>query len=149
MSNHDQLRPVEYLIGGTWTAQGELPGVGHYTARRTYRWTLDGNFVEQHHAMEFANGQIETKGIIGWDAEKRMIVAWGFGSDGGFAASHADQATLTELRFEGVRVGGFNAGPVRAINQKLNDDEFVEVAETKQGEAWTPMFTFHFTRWRD
>ncbi len=146
MSSQDQLKPLEYLVGGTWTAEGDLPGAGHYTAERTYRWTLDGNFIEQHHVMRFSGGQIETKGIIGWDPEKKAIVAWGFGSDGGVATSRADDATAVEVRFEGQRVGGFNAGPVRATNKKVGDGEFLEVAEAKKGETWTPMFTFRFTR---
>jgi hypothetical protein len=96
--------------------------------------------------MKFRNGQIETKGIIGWDPEKKVIRAWGFGSDGGVTTSHADKTTATEIRFEGVRVGGFNAGPIRATNQKVGKDEFLETAEAKKDKDWTPLFRFRFTR---
>jgi hypothetical protein len=39
------LKPIEYLVGGTWTAKGKLPGVGPYSAERTYRWALGGKFI--------------------------------------------------------------------------------------------------------
>jgi len=140
------MRLPWYLIGGTWTARGELPGFGSYTAERTYHWVLGGNFIEQRQVMKLANGEVETKGIIGWDVEKQAIVAWGFGNDGGVAATRADHVTATEVRFEGARAGAFNAGPIRATQKKVSDDEFVESAENKKGEVWSPMFTFRFTR---
>jgi hypothetical protein len=146
ISNHDQLELIEYLVGGTWKTQGEIPGVGKFTAERTYRWVLAGSFIEQRHVMKFSSGEMETLGMIGWDPEKKAIVAWGFGSDGGVATSRAIAATATEIRFEGVRVGDFNAVPIRAIQRKESDDEFVENAESKQGDAWVPMFTFRITR---
>jgi hypothetical protein len=146
MTIKDQLKSIEYLVGVTWTTQGELPGVGKFTAERTYRWALGGNFIEQRHVMRFSTGEMETKGMIGWDPEKKAIVAWGFGSDGGIATSRADPPTPTEIRFEGVRVGDFNAGPIRATNKKESDDEFVEIAESKKSDVWVPMFTFRFTR---
>jgi hypothetical protein len=146
MSNNERLKPVEYLVGGIWTTQGEMPGLGTYTAERTYRLVLNGNFIEQRHVMKFAGGEMETKGMIGWDAERKAIVGWGFGSDGGVGTSRAEEATLTEIRFEGERSGGFNTGPIRASIKKTSADEFVEVAEGKKGDVWTPMFTFHFTR---
>lgn len=146
MSTHGQLESIEYLVGGTWTTQGDLPGVGKFSAERTYHWMLGKNFIEQHHVMRFPGGEMETKGVIGWDPEKKVIVAWGFGSDGGIATSHSTSATPTEIRFEGVRVGVFNAGPIRATHKKVNNDEFVEIAESRKGDAWVSMFTFRFTR---
>ena len=140
------LKPIAYLVEGTWTAQGEMAGIGPYTAERTYRWALGGKFIEQRHVMKFGTGETESKGIIGWDSEEKAIMAWGFGDDGGIATTRAENVTETEIRFEGVRVGGFISGPIRATFNKVNDDEFVENAETKQGNDWTPMFSFKFTR---
>lgn len=140
------LKPIDYLIGGAWTAEGELPGVGPYTAERTYQWALGGKFIEQRHVIKFETGESVTKGIIGWDPEKKAIMAWGFGDDGGIATSRGENLTETEIRFEGVRVGGFISGPIRATNKKVNNDEFVETAEMKKGNDWTPMFSFKFTR---
>jgi len=140
------LAPFAYLVDGTWTAQGEIPGVGSYSAERTYQWVLGGKFIEQRHVMKFQNGEIETKGIIGWDSEKKTIMAWGFGSDGGIATSSVEHATTSEIRMQGVRVGGFNAGPIRASYQKVSENEFLETAEAKKGGDWTPVFRFRFTR---
>lgn len=140
------MKPMEYLVGGTWMAQGEIPGVGPYTAERTYRWVLGGKFIEQRHMMRFRNGETETRGILGWDPELKVITAWGFGDDGGIATSRAEKLTEAEICFEGVRVGGFVSGPIRSTNRKVSHDEFVEIAERKQGNDWTAMFSFRFSR---
>ncbi len=140
------LEPFAYLVGGAWTAQGEHPGIGPYTADRTYRWIVGGKFIEQHHAMRFAKGDAETRGVIGWDAEKKVVVAWGFGSDGGIAVVRAVPVTPTEIRFEGERTGGLDAGPIRATFRKISDREFEEIAEVRKGDAWEPMVTFRFVR---
>lgn len=145
-ASDDPLQPLAYLVGGTWTAEGELPGVGHYTAERTYRRILGRRFIEQRHVMTFPDGQMETKGIIGWDSEQQAIVAWGFGNDGGIARTRADIVDDDAVRFTGERVGPFNPGPVRATHRRTGPDQFHEIAESKQGDTWRPMFTFRFSR---
>ena len=145
-SNDDRLTPITYLVGGTWTAKGEIPGFGKYSAERSYRWVLGRKFVEQRHVMRFSETEMATKGIIGWNPEKKAIAAWGFGSDGGFATSHVTAATQNEIQMEGTRVGAYNAGPIRSTLRKVNDDEFLEIAEIRKGDDWVAMFTFRFKR---
>ena len=141
-----QLDRLAYLVGGRWTAEGEIPGFGNYTAERTYEWMLDGKFIEQRHVMTLPNAEIETKGVIGWNPEQQAIVAWGFGSDGGIATTVGAVIGPDELAFEGKRVGAFNAGDVRATFHKIHDDEFTEKAEIKRDGQWQEMFTFRFRR---
>ncbi len=145
-SNDGNLTPIAYLVGDTWTAAGEISGFGKYSAERSYHWVLGRKFIEQRHVMTFPDAEMETKGIIGWNPEKKAIAAWGFGSDGGIAASHVTAATQTEIQMEGTRVGPFNAGPIRSTFRKVNDDEFLEIAEIKKGDDWVAMFTFRFRR---
>ena len=145
-STVEHLKPIEYLVGGTWKATGEIPGLGKYTAERNYRWILNNQFIEQRHVMKLGDQQMETKGILGWDSDQQELVAWGFGDDGGIVTSHAQRDAESGLRFEGVRVGEFNAGPVRATFRKINQNRFQEIAEKKNGDQWIPMFTFEFQR---
>lgn len=146
-ANENPLQPLEYLVGGIWKAEGEITGFGKYSASRSYRWALGGKFIEQQHVMRVKETQFETKGIIGWNPDTKAIVAWGFGSDGGITTTSANTATAgAELRLEGNRVGPFHAGPIRATFRKVNENEFVELAEIKKGDQWEQMFSFRFKR---
>ncbi|HXY23105.1 MAG TPA: DUF1579 family protein [Candidatus Acidoferrum sp.] len=138
------LRSLEFLIGD-WVAEGELPGAGHFTAERTYRWILDKNFIQQTHKMKIGTAEFEVVGILGWDPQKQKMVAWGFGSDAGIATSESNP-DAKELVFEGQRNLGGTSTPIRATFKKLGPDEFTELAEMKKDGAWISMFTFHFTR---
>lgn len=145
-AGEDPLAPLAYMVGGTWTAEGELPGFGEYTAERSYRRILDGRFIEQRHVLRIQGNEIETLGILGWDPDQATIVAWGFGNDGGIATTRADLVTADEIRLDGVRIGEFNPGPIRATFRRVSAEEFVEIAEMKRGDEWVPMFTFRFRR---
>ncbi len=103
-SNDDPLPPIAYVVGGTWAADGEISGIGKYSAERSYHWVLGRKFVEQRHVMKFSETEMETMGIIGWNPEKKAIAAWGFGSDGGLATSHVTAANHKEIQMEGTRV---------------------------------------------
>jgi hypothetical protein len=139
------LKPLEYLVGGTWVAEGDYPGTGHYTAERTYHWMLNRNFIEQNNVIKVGATTIEVKRIYGWDSQKNKLAAWGFGDDGGIATVEADP-TETEISFEGTRSGGGGFSPLRFTLKKLNDNEFTEATETKKDGPWLPLMTFHFTR---
>lgn len=144
-SNHDHLQCLEYLVGGTWVAQGEMPGMGAYTVERTYRWTLNQNFIEQHHVMKMGTMEMEVVGLIDWDAEKGKLAAWGFGNDGEVAASQADPGEK-EVVFLGTRTGGTAGGETRGTYRKVGNDEFAEAVEMRKGDGWVPFLQFHFTR---
>jgi hypothetical protein len=144
-SSHDSLKPLEYLVGGTWVAEGEYPQMGHYSAERTYHWVLNQNFIEQSNVIKLGDIQIEVRRIFGWDSQKNKIVAWGFGDDGGVATAEAAPAESEDV-FEGTRNSSSGVTPVRFTLKKLADNEFTEVTETKKDGTWKPLMTFHFTR---
>jgi len=139
------LKPLEYMVGGTWVAEGEFPTMGHYTAERTSHWLLNQNFIEQDNLIKLSTMTIEVKRIYGWDSQKNRFVAVGFADDGGIATTEAS-LDEKEVAFEGSRT--FRAGltPVRFTLKKLNDNEFTEATETKRDGSWVPLMTFHFTR---
>ena len=79
------LQPFAWPIGRPWVAEGEIPGAGKYTAQRTYRWTLEGRFIEMEQVMRVGGAQSIVVGIIGWDAGKSKVAAWGFADEIGRA----------------------------------------------------------------
>ena len=144
--SNDQLEPMAYLVGGLWRAEGEIPGFGEFTTERSYEWALAGQFIEQRHVMKLPDAKMEALGIIGWHPDKKAISAWGFGSDGGIAVTDVSAATNDQIRMEGARVGDFNAGPIRSTFRKINNNEFLEIAEVEKDGEWVEMFTFRFRR---
>jgi hypothetical protein len=144
-SSHDSLKPLEYLVGGTWVADGEYPRMGHYSAERTYHWVLNQSFIEQSNLIKLADTQIEARRIFGWDSQKKKIVVWGFGDDGGVASAEA-AASDVEVAFEGTRSSSVGVNPLRFTLKKLTENEFTENTEAKKDGDWKPLMTFHFTR---
>jgi hypothetical protein len=69
VSSTAHLKSFGYLLGGTWSAKGEMTGFGEYVIERTYRWALDSNFIEQRHVMTVGKLNIKVVGFIGWDRE--------------------------------------------------------------------------------
>lgn len=141
------LGAFEFLAGGTWTADGEIAGFGKYVAKRTYRWSLDSSFIEQHHTMRLSGRKIEAIGFLGWDPAKNQVVGYGFGNDGGIATTAATLGEKT-IVFQGSRVGGFNPGPLRGTFSIKSDNEYNESVEVQKEGGWVPSFSFHWLRKR-
>ena len=142
-ANH--LKTLEFLVGGTWTAGGEFLGFGKYIAERSYRWSLDSSFIEQHHLLTLNSHQIEAIGFLGWDPNKNQVVAYGFGNDGGIATTAATIQGKVII-FEGSRIGGFNPGPLRGTFTIMSNDDYTESVEVQKDGVWVPSFSFHWVR---
>ncbi|MCI0707588.1 MAG: hypothetical protein L0Y80_08915 [Ignavibacteriae bacterium] len=145
MSKQNRLKPVAFMVGGTWTAKGSIEGFGEYVAERTYWWSLDSNFIEQRHRMSIAGSQIEAHGVIGWDAVSKKIVGYGFGNDGGIATTTAT-VTAGTIVFEGSRMGGYNPGALRGTFTIKNENEYTESVETQKDGKWIPSFSLQWVR---
>lgn len=83
-NNHDQLRPLEWLIG-EWVEDVKEDSAGGHIARVSFEWTPDQNFILALRAVG-VKGVLLDNGHqrIGWDPAAKMIRTWTFESDGGF-----------------------------------------------------------------
>lgn len=141
----DPLKPFDYFVG-TWVAEGEFPGAGHYTAERTYRKILDGKFIRMDQVIRIGNTQAATVGIIGWDAEKGKVGAWGFSDDGSLAPTECSMPSSDEFVFEGRLAGGAAPGPVRGTFRATGPDAFTETVHVNKNGEWQAQFQFAFKR---
>lgn len=141
----DPLKAFDSFIGGTWVAEGEFPGIGRYTAARTYRKILDGKFIEMEQVMHVGSAQASTVGIIGWDAGKHKIAAWGFSDDGSLALTECSLTSPDEFVFEGRLVGGVAPGLARGTFRRTGPDQFAEMVHVKKDGEWQPRFQFAFS----
>lgn len=142
----DPLKPFDFFVGGTWVAEGEFPGMGRYTAERTYRRILDGKFVEMEQVTKIAAYQSVVRGVSGWHPEKKRIVTWGFVDDGSIAISEWESASAGAFTFEGRLIRGTDARPVRGSSGRTSPDSFVEAIEAERNGAWQSQGKFEFKR---
>lgn len=80
-SNHDRLKPLEWLVGD-WIDESH-----ESTVETSIRWSKDGNFLISQFRVNVAG--VRSMGgtqRIGWDPLKKQIRSWVFDSEGGFGS---------------------------------------------------------------
>jgi hypothetical protein len=140
------LQALEPFIGGTWVAEGEIPGLGKYVAARTYRRALKDTFIEFEQVLKAGESQSTVKAILGWHPGKKRVVAWGFADDGTISMTECDCAAADAFTFQGRLIGGRNPGPVRGHFRWTGADSFTEVVEVERNGGWQKHGQFEFKR---
>lgn len=81
-SNHDRLKPLEWLIGD-WVDESD-----DSTVETSIRWSDDGNFIITKFNVNVATVRVMSgTQRIGWDPQKQQIRSWIFDSEGGFGSA--------------------------------------------------------------
>lgn len=140
------LKPLESFVGGTWVAEGELPGMGKYVAERTYRRTLEGKFIEFEQVTKIGTYRSAVKAILAWHPDKRKVVAYGFADDGTISITECDCTSTDTFAFQGRLIGGIDPGPVRGQFRRTGPDTLLETIEAERNGAWQPHGGFEFKR---
>jgi len=137
------------LVGGTWHAQGVVPGAGAFTAERQYDWSLDSAYVHVRQVMRFENGPtIEEQMMIGWDPVDQRIHVWAFASDGSYSDGY--EVPVDDPRrwtAEGRTVGG-RGGEWRITTFVYDPDAFSMLIEVRSGREYESALTMAFNRQR-
>ncbi|MDA1161895.1 MAG: SgcJ/EcaC family oxidoreductase [Planctomycetota bacterium] len=80
-SNHDRLKPLEWLIGD-WVDESD-----ESTAETSIRWSADGNYIITNFNVNVATVRVMSgTQRIGWDPQRKQIRSWVFDSEGGFGS---------------------------------------------------------------
>jgi hypothetical protein len=135
------------LIGGSWQAEGEVPGAGAYTAERQYAWSLDSTYVRVTQTMHFESGpSIEEHAMMGWDPVDQRIHVWSFASDGsysdGYEVAGQDPRRWTA---EGRTFGG-RGGEWRITTFIYDANAFSVLIEVRSGRVFESALTMAFRR---
>lgn len=135
------------LIGGTWHADGEVPGAGAYTAERRYEWSLDSTYVRVTQTMQFENGpRIEEHAMMGWDPVDQRIHVWSFASDGSYSDGYeVDGEDPRRWTAEGRTFGG-RGGEWRITTFVYDPDAFSVLIEVRAGQEYQSALTIAFHR---
>ena len=98
------LKELEFLIGGTWKGQGEIPGQGAFTQEDRYEWALGGRFIRCRTFVSFPKLSFETEQMIFHNPEEDTLISRLYSEDGSFG-----QAVLSfegkTLVYEGWTIG--------------------------------------------
>jgi uncharacterized protein (TIGR02246 family) len=79
-SNHDRLKPLEWLIGD-WVDESD-----DSTVATSIRWSDDDNYIITKFNVNVTGIRVMSgTQRIGWDPQKNQIRSWIFDSEGGFA----------------------------------------------------------------
>src|SRR5437899_255878 len=119
----EHLKPLEFLIG-TWSGQGESAKLGKYTEEHVFEWMQDRNFIKAEYTLK-TDGKVAwtSTSIIGYDLQKKKLVAFVFGRNGAIARGE-------EIRSDGKgtvvfesQVSGFGVIEEDRVTQTKVDDE--------------------------
>jgi hypothetical protein len=144
--SRERLARLAPLVGGTWVSEGEAPGIGRYTARRTHEWALDSSFLRVRQTMSFDTATIEEEMLIGWDPAEGRIHTWSFASDGSHSEGYEVPGEDTRRWVtEGRTVGG-RGGEWRITLFLFDVDAFSLLLEVRSARAFIPGLTLAFRR---
>jgi hypothetical protein len=143
------LARFEPLIGGRWTAEGELGGGRRYTAERRYEWILDRRFVRLHQRLTVDGVTVEEEVTFGWDPAAESLRMWAVASDGSFAEGEERPAPgENRWMFEGRTFGG-RGGEWRTTTLLIDPGSFSVLLELRNGNAYEPAMTLAYRKAAD
>lgn len=133
----DPMNNVEWLVG-EWRGKTK-----DYESRFVYAKTLNGKFIQwTYQALVEGKVAFESQGYLGWDAEEKRYVEFGFGGDGSIGWGRGPWKDKT-LRLEG-KVTGF--GETRKTLTFVDHGKYTEVVESKKDQEWVKVLEAEYTR---
>jgi hypothetical protein len=137
----DPLQNVAWL-SGEWRGKAKY-GTQEVETRFVYAKTLNGKFLQwTYQALVDGKAAFESQGYLGWEAEEKRYVEFGFGVDGsiGWGRGPWKDGALT---LEG-RVTGF--GETRKTLRREGVGKYTETVEAKKDGAWVVVLQAEYTR---
>jgi hypothetical protein len=118
------LKRLEGLIG-RWSGKGESPQ-GVFSIDYSFEWALNRNFIVKT-VTATAMGQVAWSAVewIGWDVDKKTVVAITFGFDGSLSVAHATDAA------DALVLEGTARTTLKVAGGKLD-----VLIERKDGDRW-------------
>ncbi len=117
LTHHDQLLPLEWLVGD-WMDESRSGRVETHC-----RWSDDGNYLLQDYVVKTRDGR-ELRGTqrIGYDPLRRTVRAWAFDESGTFSESFWTPVEGTwVIKANGVTPDGQAASATRVLTPYAND----------------------------
>lgn len=139
----EPLAPMQFLIGGTWTANVQLPS-GVVPIRRHLEPILQGRAIHFRTAL---SGVDKYEGNYAYNAAKKKIEFWYPSSAGDVTNGTVTSPGPGKLEFEFVVTDANGATTENRLHiTQTGPDEYDSTLESEQGGTWKTVHTLHFKR---
>jgi hypothetical protein len=142
----EHLEPLAWLVG-EWEGRGRY-GDRQFALRFSYAAVLNGSFIQwRYQALDGGKVAFESAGMIGWDAEERTLVEFGFGFDGTIGRSRAEPSGEKDTWIFAGRLS--TSSPVKEVRktiQRIDADHYEETVSARQGDDWITAFSAEYAR---
>ena len=143
------LKPLTFLIG-KWEGSGEMPGLGKFKDEFVYEWGVNQQFLHAKYVAKSPTGELlwTDQGVMGWDAEKKKLVSFGFGMDGSIGrGEHVDSGKAGVWITEGKTSGGDETMKAwRVTMTKVDDNTLTTKMEVNREGQYTEFFTSKYRK---
>jgi len=137
------LQPLDWMTGGTWTAEAKPPNGLVTKVESRIRWAPNG------HAIEFVtnfNGMAHYNGVYAWDPAAKTIRFFYTSAEGeltvGTAKPTSDGA---EQEFD-ITDGNGNVNHFRSLIKRTGPDDYDWNVQAKRNGEWAVLISLHYTR---
>lgn len=143
----EALKPLDFMIG-TWTRDGESPRFGKYVEEHVVDWMQDRTFIRAEYTMKAGDKIVwSATSIIGYDAQKKRLVSFGFGKNGAIARGEETPSGKKDVWVFENKVSGLGAVEEDRVTQtKIDGDTFSSTVEMKKDGQFQPPTAYTYRR---
>ena len=138
-----QLQAMDWMTGGTWTAEAKAANGPATKVESRIRWSPNG------HAIEFVtsfNGHEHYNGIYAWDPAQQAVRFFYTSGEGEFTSGTAKPVEDgLEQEFDITGVDG-KANHFRSAIKKTGPDDYDWNVQRQENGEWAVMIKLHYTR---
>lgn len=146
IQSQHQLQPLEFLTGGVWVGEFDLPNGQTIRQERTYEWSLNNQLIIGKTFRIEGDVRRQTREVVfTWNADREVIEFWDFIDSGGYGKGIVKETGRDSLYMEAVIVGS------RHVDWKADfinkgGKEFVSSVKIQQRGRWVDAGTFVFNK---
>lgn len=140
------LEPLDFLVGGLWVGEFDLPNGQKIRQERTYEWSLDKQLIIGKTFRVNNDIQKQTRAtVFSWNPEKQVIEFWDFIDTGGYGKGIVRETGKDTLYMEAEIIGSRHVD-WRADFINKDGNEFISHVQVQQKGEWVDVGTFLFKK---
>lgn len=138
---------LDFFVG-TWVGQGKLDGGEAFTEEHRMEWIQDRNFLKSEYVLKVGTEvRWSSTSVIGYDSEKKKLVAFVFGKNGALARSEQVlKDSVDTWVFQGRVVSGALVVQDRVTQTKVDSDTFTTSVETLKDGQYVPVGKYTYKK---
>lgn len=145
-NGQNPLEPLDFLTGGVWVGEYDLPNGETIQQERTYEWSLNKKLIIGKTIRVSDDSRKQTRKVVfTWNADKQVIEFWDFIDTGGYGIGIVKATGQDTLYMEAEIIGSKHID-WRADFINKDGKKFVSKVQVPQEGEWVDAGTFVFYR---